>query len=314
MFTLDLSKTKEILECGTVVENEMMNNHTTLRIGGPARYFISVSDEDELKELLNYFTAEKIPYFILGNGSNILVSDEGYDGVIIKLDGDFNSVFVEIEKGEGANKDGIVLEAGAASLLSVVSKKAYSASLKGLEFAAGIPGTVGGAVTMNAGAYGSEMKDVVKEVRALVGDGEQFVIKTIAGRNMDFSYRHSKVKDIPMVVLSVTFSLHPGNSSEIKALMDELNQKRKEKQPLMYPSAGSTFKRPEGNFAGKLIEEAGLKGYAVGDACVSDMHAGFCINKGSASFKDFKQLMDYVSDTVYDKSGVRLEPEVIILE
>ena len=311
-----ISDLKNIIQSGIVSENEMMKNHTTLKIGGPARYFVSVANEQELKELLDYLGDKKIKYFLVGNGSNLLVPDEGYEGVVIKLDDDFKVCFAEIEKGDASNKEGITLEAGAGALLSVVANKAMEKSLTGMEFASGIPGSVGGAIIMNAGAYDGEMKDIVKSVSVLEKNSEngKFEFKTYSNEEMQFSYRNSIAKQREMVVISVCLALHPGNKEEIKKTMDELNAKRREKQPLEYPSAGSTFKRPEGYFAGKLISDAGLKGYHVGDAEVSEKHAGFCINKGNATATEFIKLMNDVSMAVKEKYDVELEPEVIILK
>lgn len=299
-----LAKLEDILGKNNITENENLSRHTTLKIGGPARFFIKADTVKKLMELIKLLKENSVRFYIIGNGSNILAADDGFDGVIIKLTGDFEKITV--------NKCEIT--AGSGVLLSLLSKTALDNSLKGLEFASGIPGTTGGGLVMNAGAYGGEMKQVVKTVTALVSDGEDYIIKTFDNIDMNFSYRHSIAKEKEVIFLDAVFKLEEGIYDEIKASMDDMNKSRREKQPLEYPSAGSTFKRPEGYFAGKLISDAGLKGYSVGDACVSEKHAGFCINKGNASAKDFKRLMDDVSDKVYSLYQVRLEPEVIVLE
>lgn len=293
----------KILGIENVIENENLSNHTTLKIGGPARLYLKVSSEDSLSKTLEYLINNSINYYILGNGSNVLASDEGFDGAIIRLTGDFEEVKVS---------DGMIT-AGAGALLSVISKNALDNELTGLEFASGIPGTLGGALVMNAGAYGGEMCQVVKEVTLLEKEGSSYKKTVYTNEDMKFSYRHSIAKEKTVIFLSAKMSLEKGNQEEIKASMDEKNKARREKQPLEYPSAGSTFKRPEGYFAGKLISDAGLKGYSVGDAQVSEKHAGFCINKGNATAAEFTKLMKDVSDKVYELYGVRLEPEIINL-
>lgn len=296
---------QSILGKDNVIENELLSRHTSLRIGGPARFFIRVNNEENLLEILNYLEEQKEKYYILGNGSNVLAVDEGYDGVIIKLAGEF-------EKQEVSDKKII---AGTAVNLASLSNTALNNSLTGLEFASGIPGTVGGALVMNAGAYDGEICQVVENVKLLERELDgSFKLKTYSNKEMKFSYRYSVAKEKTIVFLEASFILEKGDSETIKASMDEMNKSRREKQPLEYPSAGSTFKRPEGFFAGKLISDAGLKGYSVGDAQVSEKHAGFCINKASSSAKDFIQLMEDVADKVEKEYGVRLEPEVIILK
>ena len=281
--------------------DEPMYKHTTFRVGGNARGYVLISDVRELEDVLNVCKESDVSTYVIGNGSNLLVSDEGYDGLIIELGRAMNDIRLE---------DGII-KASAGALLSTLASFALKNSLTGLEFAAGIPGTVGGAMVMNAGAYGGEMKDVVKEV--LVYDPESGAVLSIESEKMDFSYRHSVVKDKGYIVLGAQFKLMPGVMSDIKAVMDELAAKRREKQPLEYPSAGSTFKRPEGYFAGKLIQDSGLMGYSVGDAEVSKKHAGFVINKGKAKAADIHRLIYDVRDKVLEDTGVTLEPEVIML-
>lgn len=300
-----IDKLKNIIQDGVIMENELLCNHTTLKIGGPARYFVLVNNERELADLLNFLYTEKIKYFLLGNGSNILADSNGYDGVIIKLDGCFNDCKIQEDKG--------TIEAGAAMLLSVVSRQAYNHSLTGMEFASGIPGSIGGAVFMNAGAYGGEMKNIITSVSVLERQDDRYQVKIYSKDEMNFGYRHSIAKEKEMIVLSCNISLEKGDKNAIKEIMDQLNSQRREKQPLEFPSAGSTFKRPEGYFAGKLISDAGLKGYNVGGAEVSEKHAGFCINKGGATSQDFEKLMSDVSRIVKEKYDVVLEPEVIVL-
>lgn len=280
--------------------SEPMNRHTTFRIGGPADYFLLPSTAEEVKKILEICKEKELPYFILGNGSNLLVSDEGYCGVIIQLYRNYGGITVE-----GTN-----IRAGAGALLSQIASAAKNASLTGFEFAGGIPGTLGGAVVMNAGAYGGEMKDVLKEVTVMTEQGE---IMTIPAEKLEMGYRTSLVKKAGYLVLEAVISLKAGDVEKIKAIMKDLTEKRVSKQPLEYPSAGSTFKRPEGYFAGKLIMDAGLRGYQVGGARVSEKHCGFVINKGNATAADVCGLMKDVQEKVQEQFGVTLEPEVKFL-
>ena len=286
-----------------VKKNEPMSMHTTFRIGGVADIFATVNNEEDLIKVLTYLKAENIEHFIIGNGSNLLVSDSGYRGVILQLAGEFDTVYVKDES----------IIAGSGALLAYIASMAQDKGLAGMEFASGIPGTMGGAIVMNAGAYGGEMKDIVAGVQILWLDQDEYRIEKVSTEDMKFMYRHSILKERDGVVLSVKLKLTKGDPAAIKALMNELNDKRREKQPLNYPSAGSTFKRPEGYFAAKLIEDAGLKGYKVGQAMVSDKHAGFVVNMGGARAGEVKTLMDDVARTVKETSGVTLEPEVILL-
>lgn len=280
--------------------SEPMNRHTTFRIGGPADYFLLPSTAEEVKKILEICKEKELPYFILGNGSNLLVSDEGYCGVIIQLYRNYGGITVE----------GTDIRAGAGALLSQIASAAKNASLTGFEFAGGIPGTLGGAVVMNAGAYGGEMKDVLKEVTVMTEQGE---IMTIPAEKLEMGYRTSLVKKAGYLVLEAVISLKAGDVEEIKAIMKDLTEKRVSKQPLEYPSAGSTFKRPEGYFAGKLIMDAGHRGYQVGGAQVSEKHCGFVINKGNATAADVCGLMKDVQEKVQEQFGVTLEPEVKFL-
>lgn len=278
--------------------NEPMKKHTTFQVGGNADCLIAIENEEELKSLIRYLNQIEIPYLILGNGSNLLVSDDGFRGIVLKTKGSFSDITVE----------GELITAQAGALLSQVAKAACEQGLAGFEFAAGIPGTVGGGVVMNAGAYGGEMSQVVQEVEVIDKSGEILVMDN---SSMEFGYRRSAIKNYPFVVKQVTFKLQKGDKEQIKAKMDELAAARREKQPLEFPSAGSTFKRPEGYFAGKLIMDAGFRGFTLGGAQVSEKHCGFVINKNNATAKDISDLMKEVADGVYEKFGVQLEPEVI---
>ena len=280
---------------------EEMRKHTSFKVGGPAACFVTPTGEKELSGVLRVCREEEVPYFILGNGSNLLVGDEGFDGVVISMDG-FAGCEVDRETG--------IVQAGAGLSLARIAQEAYKASLTGFEFAAGIPGTLGGAVVMNAGAYGSEMKEVLRSVRVLTPEGE---VKEIPAPELNLGYRTSCIIPMQYVVLDAKIRLKEGDPVSIKSRMDELAGRRKEKQPLEYPSAGSTFKRPEGYFAGKLIEDAGLRGFTLGGAQVSDKHCGFVINRGKATAEDVRSLIRHVQDTVEKNSGIRLEPEVRFL-
>lgn len=278
--------------------DEPMNQHTTFRVGGSAKVFITVEKEEELAGLVPYLCAIGVPFFVLGNGSNLLVSDKGYDGVIIALSDSFQKVVVM--------GDEIVAQAGAK--LGAIARKALEYSLTGFEFAAGIPGSLGGAVVMNAGAYDGEMKQIMKSVHVMAMDGS---IMDLSNTDMEFGYRTSVLKKEKFIVLSAVISLKKGDQAAIRNLMDDLAARRREKQPLEYPSAGSTFKRPEGYFAGKLIMDAGLRGYRVGGAQVSEKHCGFVINRGNASADDINDVILHVQEVVKEKYHVTLETEVI---
>jgi UDP-N-acetylmuramate dehydrogenase len=283
-----------------VLLNESMNKHTTFRVGGNAACFVTPGDETQLTQVFHILREQDESYYVLGNGSNLLVSDQGYDGCVVQIDRNMGTVAI---------RDNL-LTASAGALLSQIANAAYKNGLTGLEFASGIPGTVGGAMVMNAGAYGGEMKQIVESVRVLTQDGQ---IIELSCDEMEFGYRTSIIKKMPYVVLSANLRLIRGDMSEIKARMDELKEQRITKQPLEYPSAGSTFKRPEGYFAGKLIEDAGLRGYAIGGAQVSEKHCGFVINKGNATAGDIYQLITHIREEVFRTSGVMLEPEVCML-
>ena len=284
-----------------ILEKELMSRYTTFKVGGPCSVLVKIDEVDWLKNLLPMLSKEKVPYFFLGNGSNLLVSDEGYEGVILTFSQKLaNDVKVDGEK----------VIAGGGVLLSKVAKYALDDSLTGFEFAAGIPGTVGGAMVMNAGAYDGEMKQIVETVEVIDKDGN---LRVLSCEEMEFGYRTSILKREPLVVTKVTFQLKKGDKTVIKEKMDDLAQRRRDKQPLEYPSAGSTFKRPEGHFAGKLIMDAGLRGYQVGGARVSDKHCGFVVNADNATAADVHQLMKDVITKVQKEFQVTLEPEVIRL-
>ena len=266
----------------------------------PAEVFVTVENSKQLEKIIKYLNLVERPYFILGNGSNLLVGDKGYRGVIIRLGGDFNHLTVE----------GTLLTAGASVLLSAAARAAMENGLAGMEFASGIPGSVGGGVKMNAGAYDGEMRNIVESVQVMYKDGS---ILDLDNETMEFGYRNSVIKNRPYVVLQVSMRLQEGDREAILARMNELTARRKEKQPLEYASAGSTFKRPEGHFAGKLIMDSGMRGARIGGARVSEKHCGFVINDGTAVAADIAELIQEVIETVKEKFGVTLEPEVIFL-
>lgn len=284
-----------------VIKNCDMSKYTSFKAGGTSDTLVIPESFSELKEVLLALSKAESPYMVMGNGSNILVSDSGYAGTIVKMGNAFSQVTVS----------GLEVTAGAGALMSNVAVVAMEEGLSGFEFASGIPGSIGGAIVMNAGAYDSEMKDIVKHVDLISKDGtKEFRLRA---DEMKFSYRHSILQEIDCVAVSVTFGLKMGNKENIRAKMRELTEKRNAKQPVTLPSAGSFFKRPPGHFAGKLIEDAGLKGLTVGGAKVSELHAGFIVNHDNATATDIIDLMNVVRNTVYDKFGVLLEPEVRII-
>ena len=295
-----IQKISQYIPENRILRQEPMRLHTTFCVGGPAALFLELQSEQEFRDILTLLHAEEEDYFTVGNGSNLLISDTGYNGVILHPSKNFGDVRVEGER--------LICESGAT--LAAIARTALEQELTGFEFAAGIPGSLGGAIVMNAGAYDGEMKQVVETVKLITPEGE---IITKDSEEMEFSYRHSILKEKPYLVLSVTIKLRKGEKEQIKARMEELAQKRREKQPLEYPSAGSTFKRPEGYFAAKLIQDAGLRGLMVGGAQVSEKHCGFVINKDQATAKDIYELMKRVQEQVKEKCGVMLEPEVICL-
>ena len=288
-----------------LIEDADMSRYTSFRAGGHAAALVEVETKDELKAVLQFVNKENIPHIMLGNGSNMLFRDSGYEGLVIRLS---QTGFDYIEY---SDEEACTVHVGTAMKNGVLAKILQQDGLAGFEFASGIPGSIGGAVFMNAGAYGGEMKDIVKSVKAISPDGLEERIFT--AEEMDFSYRHSILEENGYIAVEVTMELKKGDKEEIAACMKELLEKRNSKQPVNYPSAGSTFKRPEGYFAGKLIEDAGLKGLTVGGTQVSTLHSGFVINTGGATATDILQLMALVQNTVYDKFGVMLEPEVRII-
>ncbi len=279
---------------------ELMKNHTTFRVGGPARYLVQPESAKALVKVIETCLEAGVPYTIVGNGSNLLVSDRGYDGVVIHLFKNMSRMWIQ----------GNFLTAEAGALLVRAASLACREGLSGLEFASGIPGTVGGALVMNAGAYGGEMKDVVCCAKVLTAEGW---IREYTGEEMDFGYRRSRIAKDGGIVLEAEVRLLPGDPEKIRDRMDELKEQRVKKQPLEYASAGSTFKRPEGYFAGKLIEDAGLRGFRIGDAQVSEKHCGFVINRGNATAAEIMELIQAVQEKVYEHSGIRLQPEVKFL-
>ena len=285
-----------------VKENEAMSGHTTFKVGGPADIFLDPAGEEELQAAVSILKEAGLPFVVLGNGSNVLIRDGGIRGAVICLGRGFDRISVEEEKG--------LVSAGAGALMSSVARAAADHSLTGLEFASGIPGSLGGGVFMNAGAYGGELSQAVVSVRALMPDGK---IASFGAESLDMSYRHSIFSDNGGIILSADLQLKSGDPELIKETMKDLNRRRTEKQPLNYPSAGSTFKRPKGHFAGKLIQDAGCMGLTVGGAQVSLKHAGFVINKGGATARDILDLIKLVQMRVGEMFGVSLEPEVRIM-
>ena len=302
--TAVINKIKEVIAPDRVHEAEIMSSHTSFRIGGPCDAFVEVINPEELATVLKIVCKNKTEHMLIGNGTNLLVSDEGYPGIMIKLSGGFEAITQSIA-------DDTQVTAGGAKLLSSLSAYLTEHGLSGFEFASGIPGTVGGAMFMNAGAYGGEMNDIVTSVRLMTADGSKIFERT--GEEMDFSYRHSSIQADGSIVLSATFKLQHDDKAAIAARVAELQEKRNSKQPVNFPSAGSTFKRPVGGYAAALIDEAGLRGTAVGGAQVSEKHAGFVINSGGATCENVLELMRHVQKEVFMMSGITLEPEVRLI-
>lgn len=280
--------------------SEPMSQHTSFKVGGPADIFMEPADVQELKKAMSFVRQHNIPYYVIGNGTNLLVGDKGIRGAVIKLGESFNNIVIEGEE----------VTADCGVLLSTLSKAVAKQSLTGLEFASGIPGYLGGAVAMNAGAYGGEMKDVVEWVEVL---DENLEIQRYTNAEMNFGYRISIVEPRGLIVLRCKMRLKKGDLEQINSTMADLNQKRKTKQPLHLPSAGSTFKRPTGFFAGKLIEDAGLRGFSIGGASVSELHCGFVVTNGNATAREVYDLIRYVQESVYKQFGIKLETEVKLL-
>lgn len=280
--------------------NEPMNNHTSFKIGGKADIFVTPEKEEDILFLLKLFENENINYYFMGNGTNLIVKDKGYRGAVIQLFKKYNKIEL---------KNNYIINAQSGALLSSVSKFALKNCLKGMEFASGIPGTIGGAICMNAGAYDGEMKDIVKSIK-VIKDGKIF---SLDSKEADFGYRKSRISNENMIVLSSELILKKGDYDNIKNKMLDFSKRRTEKQPLEFPSAGSTFKRPEGYFAGKLIMDSGLRGYKIGGAMVSEKHCGFVINTGNATCSDVINIIEHIKKTVFEKFGVMLNAEVKII-
>ena len=287
---------------GVCIEEDVpMAQYTSFRAGGKARMMVVPADAEQLRAVLGVLAGSGVEYMVLGNGTNILVKDSGYDGVIVKIGSGFDYV----------RQEDCSLICGSGTRMSVAAKAALEGGLSGFEFASGIPGFTGGAVFMNAGAYGGEMKDILRRAKIVSKDGSHEFYMT--ADELEMGYRHTKLHDTGDIVTEVEFVLEEGNRTQIKAKMSELMEKRNSRQPVNFPSAGSFFKRPEGYFAGKLIQDAGLKGLSVGGAQVSELHSGFIINRGGATATDILQLMEMIQARVFDEFGVRLETEVRII-
>lgn len=294
------TKLESILSKEDILQEEPMSKHTTFRIGGQADFFVTPRSMEEVSRIVLFCKENNVPYYIIGNGSNLLVGDKGYRGIIIQIGKQFNQIDI----------DGTVIVAKAGVMLSRLAMEAANHGLSGLECEAGIPGTLGGAVTMNAGAYGGEIKDTILWANVITQEG---MIKKLSKEELELGYRTSIIQKRNYIVLEAAFALKKGEKQEILSSIAVYNGKRKEKQPLEYPSAGSTFKRPEGYFAGKLIMEAGLQGYRVGDIMISEKHCGFVINVGNGTAKQVRVLIEDVQKKVYEIFGVYLEPEVKFL-
>lgn len=294
-------KLEEILDKDIIKYNEPLSKHNTMRVGGPCKALVEVRTLEDIKKTINFANENNIKYYILGNGSDVFATDKGYNGIIIKIAKFFSDI----------KRDGEYVTATAGVGMPRLAMFCYKEGLKGMEFACGIPGTIGGGVRMNAGAYGSQMDAIVYETKYLDKDGN---IKILSKEDHDFRYRHSFFTDNKeLVILETTFKLEEGNKEEIKALMDKNNAARREKQPLEYANSGSTFKRPEGYFVGKIIQDSNLKGYSVGDAEVSTKHGGFVVNKGNASAQDVMDVIKHVQEVIKENYGIDLETEVIII-
>ena len=294
-----LDEIEKVISKDKIYINEPMSKHTSFKIGGPAEIFIKVNEIKDLQAILKISKENNAPITVIGNGSNVLVSDEGIKGIVVKI---------ELEKLE-IEEDGI-LKVGSGVKLAFLAQKCLKEKLEGVEFASGIPGTIGGAIRMNAGAHGSEMKDIVKNITYITRDGK---IQVISNEEAKFEYRNSIFSQNDYIILEAEIQLRKGNPEEIRSKMDEYATYRKEKQPIEYPSAGSTFKRGNDFITAKLIDECGLKGYQIGGAQVSEKHAGFIINNGTATAEDVKKLMKYVEEQVYNKFGKKIEAEIEII-
>lgn len=295
-----MERLQEVAGTECVLGEEPMCRHTTFRIGGPADVFVAPDTVEKVAQVIRVCREAGVPFYIVGNGSNLLVSDDGYRGVIVQIYKNLNAI----------QTDGETITAEAGAMLSVIAKRAQAVSLTGFEFASGIPGTIGGAVVMNAGAYGGELRDVLQEATVLTKEGE---IRTVSAEELKLGYRYSVIPEREWIVLAAKLRLKSGDPEMIRKRMEELKVQRVTKQPLDLPSAGSTFKRPEGYFAGKLIMDAGLRGFCVGGAQISQKHCGFVVNTGNATAKDVQNLIREVQTRVKEQFGVQLEPEVKML-
>lgn len=294
-----LEEIQKIVSKDKIFTNEPMSKHTSFKIGGPAEIFVKINNVEELKLIIKISKQAEVPITVVGNGSNLLVSDDGIRGIVLKIE--FDKIEIE-ESGK--------LKVGSGVKLAFLAQKCLKEKLEGFEFASGIPGTIGGTIRMNAGAHGSEMKDIVKKITCMTRDGK---IQVISNEEAKFEYRNSIFSQNDYIILEAEIQLRKGNPEEIRSKMDEYATYRKEKQPIEYPSAGSTFKRGNDFITAKLIDECGLKGYQIGGAQVSEKHAGFIINKENATAEDVKQLMKYVEEQVYNKFGKKIEPEIEII-
>ena len=299
---MNVNEIQKFIPKENIYINEPMNKHTSFKIGGPAECFIKIKTIEQLRNILEYEKKDNIPLTVIGNGSNLLVSDDGIKGIVLKI---------EIEKiDEHIQNDEILITVGSGIKLGAIAQKCLKEEIAGFEFASGIPGTIGGAIRMNAGAHGSEMKDIVKTVTYMTRDGE---VHTITNEQAKFEYRKSLFAEKDYIILEVEMQLKKGNAEEIKEKMTEYATYRKEKQPIEYPSAGSTFKRGTDFITAKLIDECGLKGYQIGGAQISEKHAGFIINKNNATAQDVINLMEYTKEQVYKKFGKKIEQEIEII-
>ena len=299
---MNITEIQNLIPKENIYINEPMSKHTSFKIGGPAECFIKIKTIEQLRNILEYEKKDNIPLTVIGNGSNLLVSDDGIKGIVLKI---------EIEKiDEHIQNDEILITVGSGIKLGAIAQKCLKEEIAGFEFASGIPGTIGGAIRMNAGAHGSEMKDIVKTVTYMTRDGE---VHTITNEQAKFEYRKSLFAEKDYIILEVGMQLKKGNAEEIKEKMTEYATYRKEKQPIEYPSAGSTFKRGTDFVTAKLIDECGLKGYQIGGAQISEKHAGFIINKNNATAQDVIKLMEYTKEQVYKKFGKKIEQEIEII-
>ena len=305
---MNINNVKKIIKNGRILKNEPMSRHTSMKVGGNAAYYIIPANVSELSGIIRYLYNNKIEYYVIGNGTNLLVSDKGYDGVIIDLGRHDDTSFTQL--GIDDSSDQVIFDAGAGCLMGAIGKYAKQFGGSGFEELSGIPGCIGGAAVMNAGAYGTEMKDLISSVDIVSAKGE---LKHLSRDEIEYGYRTSSLMENGDIVARVELHLKKDDPEKIGERMDDYLARRKEKQPLEYPSSGSTFKRPEGDYAGRLIEASGLSGLSIGGAQVSEKHCGFVINKGGASARDVYDLINMIQNVVYEKQGIKLEPEVKML-